>query len=101
MITVPRIVSVLGEFAKTTRYYNLDYLTGRRDRGRDPLVAWTDDVARYLMSDYPARLRQRDEDWAEVADELMGGRAIVRNESSVSQRPVGVSADRQDSGRLR
>jgi hypothetical protein len=76
-----RIVAVLTEIAKITRYYNLDYLTGRRNRGRDPIEAWTDEVARYLMSEYPARLRRRDEDWAAVADELTGNWTVVRQES--------------------
>lgn len=76
-----RIVAVLAEFAKATRYYNLDFLLGASKLGRDPIVAWNDDVARYLMSEYPARLRQRDEAWAREADALLAGRALMLQET--------------------
>jgi hypothetical protein len=76
-----RIVGVLAEFAKATRYYNLDYLLGSKNPGRDPITAWNDDVGQYLMSEYPARLRRKDEEWATEAEGLLAGRVILRQET--------------------
>jgi hypothetical protein len=58
-----RIVNFLAEFARATRYYNLDYLVGARRIGRDPLDAWAKDVASYLVKRYPASRRARDAEW--------------------------------------
>lgn len=80
-VLASRIIGVLGEFNSQTRYHNLDFLVGRTKLGRDPLEAWADDVARYLMSDYPARLRRRDEAWADEASQLLDGRIVMRHTS--------------------
>ena len=87
-----RIVGVLGEFAKATRYYNIDSLVGAKDLGRDPLTAWTDEVARYLMSGYPMRLRRRDEGWAAGTDQALGETSIVRQET-VDGNPITTLSD--------
>jgi hypothetical protein len=76
-----RIVGVLAEFARATRYYNLDYLLGSKKPGRDPIVAWNDDVGQYLMSDYPARLRRKDEELAAEAEVLLADKVILRQET--------------------
>lgn len=78
---VRRIVDVLAEFAKKTRYYNLDYLVGAHQLGRDPLEAWATEVGAYLLRAYPDRLRQRDEDWATFVESTMGDRAAVLQEA--------------------
>jgi hypothetical protein len=72
-----RIIHVLAEFATSTRYYNLDYLIGAKRLGRDPVQAWADEVGRYLIADYPARLRMTDEEWAADAEILLGDRSVV------------------------
>jgi hypothetical protein len=76
-----RVIRVLAEFARTARYYNLDYLLNAKKLSRDPIQAWNDEVALYLMSDYPARLRRKDEEWAEEAQTLMASHALVRQET--------------------
>lgn len=76
-----RIIGVLAEFARSTRYYNLDYLVGSKSIGSDPVKSWATEVGRYLVGSYPERLRKRDEDYAEVAEALVGDSASVLQES--------------------
>jgi hypothetical protein len=80
-----RIVNVLAEFARATRYYNLDYLVGARRIGRDPLEAWAQDVASYLVKQYPATRRVRDEKWAAEAEQLLKGHVILLQETETGQ----------------
>lgn len=75
-----RMVSVLAEFATQTRYYNLDYLVGAKSVGRDPLEAWATEVGAYFLSDYPDRLRRRDEQWAEDVECILGDSSAVLQE---------------------
>ena len=79
---VRRIVEVLAEFAKKTRYYNLDYLVGAHQLGRDPLEAWAVEVGAYLLRQYPDRLRKRDESWAAFVESTMGEYAVLLQEAT-------------------
>lgn len=94
-----RIIKVLSEFARSTRYYNLDYLVGARGIGRDPIEAWATDVGQYLATTYPARRRTRDEEWAREAEELLGDCTVVLQESE-SGRPIRTVQESVLHGRL-
>lgn len=51
---VNEIMTILAEFAKSTRYYNLDILTGDSE-GSDPIEKWARRVAPPILADkYPA-----------------------------------------------
>jgi hypothetical protein len=80
-----RIVGCLSEFARATRYYNLDYLVGAKRIGRDPLEAWAEDVADYLSKGYPNRRRLRDKKWADEAEKLLAGHALVLQETEAGR----------------
>ncbi len=45
------IISVLSFFAKTTRYYNLDFLAG--DNTKDPILAWDENVKQKVLELHP------------------------------------------------
>jgi len=81
-----RIVRFLAEFARATRYYNLDYLVGARRIGRDPLEAWAEEVAGYLAQQYPARRRRRDMELADEAEQLLRNRVLLLQETESGRR---------------
>lgn len=78
--TATRIISVLSRFARSTRYYNLDLLSGAQNLGDDPIDAWSSEVHRHLMSGYPARRQQQDRALAQGLEEAMGSMSIIRFE---------------------
>lgn len=71
------IVEVLGEFARRTRYYNLDYLTGSGNIDDDPLKMWWSTVGTYLLEGYPASRRSKDEQAAAFYEATLGKHAFV------------------------
>lgn len=74
-------LTVLGDFAKGTRYYNLDLLTGAAGVAskRDPIEAWYTDVAiPILKGHYSPRRAQKDAAYAEFVGHLLEGKALVR-----------------------
>jgi len=73
-------LGVLTDFARATRYYNLDLLTGKADihASRDPIEAWYLDVGRRILSRpksqrYIARAQRN----AAAVDTLIGERTFV------------------------
>jgi hypothetical protein len=44
-----RLVSLLTDFAVQARYYNLDYLTGRKQAGMEPLVRWDKEICTEIV----------------------------------------------------
>jgi len=77
-----RILAVLTEFARVTRYYNLDVLTGADpDAGRDPIAAWAVEVGRVLEDRQSPARRQRDERDAATMQRLIGDRTVLLQET--------------------
>lgn len=80
------IVRVLSDFAKSTRYYNLDYLTSDGGgNGRDPVEAWFTEVGGVLEANYPPGRRVRDEADAAVVHELVGPNTLLLQETENGQ----------------
>lgn len=73
------IVEVLCDFAKTTRYYNLNLLTNANTRlASDPISAWHKLVGLpILQKHYKSQQQSRDIEWADFLQATIGGSSIV------------------------
>jgi hypothetical protein len=75
------IVQTLNEFARNTRYYNLDLVTGGKAarNSRDPLVAWNDRVIQPIIEKHykPARRKRIDKD-AGIVSAMLADHTVVR-----------------------
>lgn len=74
------IISTLSEFATTTRYYNLDLLTGgdKTARHADPLKTWYERVIEPILSKhYSTVQRKKHIENAHAVEETMGSWAKV------------------------
>ncbi|MDQ0935993.1 hypothetical protein [Streptomyces turgidiscabies] len=71
-------VSFLAEFAKTTRYYNLDVLSGKAP-SLDPVARWFHVVGKPLLAKRPARQTLRNEAQARTVAELLKDKMIIRS----------------------
>ena len=58
-------ISFLSEFAKTTRYYNLNILTNSGGSQHDPIKTWNSDIGELILQQYPLKQKSR------VPDELI------------------------------
>jgi hypothetical protein len=68
------IVGFLSRFAKSTRYYNLDYLSGTNHAGSDdPIKEWFERVGGVILNKHYTRaMQKRDEEWGEMDDSMLG-----------------------------
>jgi hypothetical protein len=75
----PEITRCLSEFAKLTRYYNLDLIVGGRSaRSPEPINAWWENVGSLVLKErYSERIKLRDSQQAEVMEALLGPFASV------------------------
>lgn len=71
-------VLFLAEFAKTTRYYNIDVLSGKAP-SLDPVARWFHVVGRPLLAKRPARQMLRNEVQARAVAELLKDKMIIRS----------------------
>ncbi len=78
------IEEVLSEFAKKTRYFNLDYVSQHVQKARDPLAEWWDKVARpILVKHYPPALRAKDErKWRSVVRMMESDSFVLHHDES-------------------
>lgn len=60
-----KFISFLSDFAKTTRYYNLNFLTNGNKGQSDPIKTWNVDVGNLILKTYPLRGKRK------VPDELI------------------------------
>jgi hypothetical protein len=75
------IIVFLSRFAKSTRYYNLDFLAGRSQpkSSIDPIAEWYADIgSQILAANYSKRARERDKHNAGMMEALMGPISMVR-----------------------
>jgi hypothetical protein len=77
-----KIIIFMSRFAKSTRYYNLDLLTGalRNDSGSDPIGEWFRDVGEPILKKHfkprqEAKVRQN----AQIIENLIGQYALVHH----------------------
>jgi hypothetical protein len=77
------IVQTLSEFAKASRYYNLDYLLGRAPAAAvDPIAAWFSRVGKPILAKhYSSRRHAEDEQQAAALKEFLGDSVAVRSHS--------------------
>ncbi|MEH0417272.1 hypothetical protein [Streptomyces sp. B21-083] len=71
-------VKFLAEFARTTRYYNLDVLSGKAP-SLDPVARWFQAVGKPLLEMRPARQTLRNADKASTVGKLLEGKIIIRS----------------------
>ncbi|MBU4230986.1 MAG: hypothetical protein L6277_16360 [Desulfobacterales bacterium] len=73
------IVETLTEFAKLSRYYNLDLIIGREAKQiPEPIGAWWQRVGQpILQKHYTKRQREKDEAQGKIMHALLGGITIV------------------------
>jgi len=74
------IIHVLTEFAKYSRYYNLDYLAGRAKQSvEDPVATWFGCVGSPILEKhYTQRRREWDAERASALREAIGGFTMLR-----------------------
>lgn len=66
------IVETLTEFAKSSRYYNLDFLTGVKKQFPEPVSAWWRRVGQpILQKHYSQRQRKKDEEQSKFIHNLL------------------------------
>lgn len=73
------MIRVLTDFAKSSRYYNLDYLTNGKSKAiGDPIAAWYSDVgAPILAQHYKAKSEAKDRRLATEAEAKLGASTKV------------------------
>jgi len=54
-----KLILFLSDFAKTTRYYNLDLLTNTCRNQYDPIKAWNADIGSLILKKYPLRKKSQ------------------------------------------
>lgn len=54
-----KLISFLSDFAKITRYYNLNFLTNSEINQHDPIKTWNTDIGRLILKEYPLRKKNR------------------------------------------
>lgn len=59
-----KFISFLSDFAKTTRYYNLNILTNSGSGQHDPIKTWNSDIGELILKEYPLRRKSK------IPDEL-------------------------------
>lgn len=67
-------ISILSDFARGSRYYNIDVLTGKEPTA-DPVARWFTEVGMPLLE---ARRRTPDVKWAKLVDNEVGDRVQIR-----------------------
>jgi len=97
------IVQCLNEFAKLTRYYNLDFLTGgQAARVPEPVGAWWKRVGEPILSlHYKRGQREKDRAEANRLNELMDGRVSVLAHSETGDSMNDITALVQRAGATR
>lgn len=73
-------LDILSDFARRTRYYNIDILVGARgvEQKRDPVEAWFTEVGGWILRNkYPRGRAKRDEEIARQAEDFMGEHSMV------------------------
>lgn len=72
------IVETLTEFAKSSRYYNLDFLTGGRRPFPEPVGAWWRRVGKpILQKHYSQRQREKDEEQSKLIHDVLSEHTMV------------------------
>jgi hypothetical protein len=89
---------VLAEFAKSSRYYNLDYLARGSASGEDPVGAWFARVGGpILLKHYPKQRQARDKRVARAAGRVMSDSWFVLHKSE-SGSPINSIAEMLEHG---
>jgi len=76
------IISFLSKFAKTTRYYNLNYLGSASDTDelKDPIREWFERIGKKVFEKhYSMEERRIDAEHASAIQQVMGNYALVRH----------------------
>lgn len=76
------ILKFMSSFAKTTRYYNLNYLVGGNAAGTsvDPVADWFNRIgSKILARHYSERQKSKDLRSAELMEAALGGYALIRH----------------------
>jgi hypothetical protein len=95
------LISFLSKFAKSTRYYNLDFITGSRNANcsRDPIAEWFDVVGgRILEKHFSARQREKVKHNAALIESTLGPVATVMYTSESGSPLTSVAAASEQTG---
>lgn len=66
-------LNIISDFAEFTRYYNLNILVGssRVDKQREPIEAWFDDVAAWILQNkYTQHQAKSDKQFARLSGQM-------------------------------
>src|SRR6266496_1296135 len=80
------ILIFLDEFARKTRYSNLDTLTGRRSSG-DPLMKWSKLSKRVFNKDVPREVKQNLKNQVIAISQILGSNTVVMA-SDLERKPL-------------
>lgn len=75
-----KALSILAEFATTTRYYNMKMIVGEKgvESQRDPIAAWMAEIGEWaLRTKYSERRAREDQEHADRAELALGAHSIV------------------------
>jgi hypothetical protein len=86
------IITVLAEFAESSRYYNINYLVGARQLGRDPLKAWNAEVRSRIADRYPKKKLDIMVQRADEIQTVFGGAVGLLQHAESETRISGMSA---------
>lgn len=70
---ISKIISLLSSFARSTRYYNLNCITGKKAHEEEPLKAWTNEVLAEIESRHyqpPTKTKERLKELSETMKEF-------------------------------
>jgi hypothetical protein len=93
------ILQAFSDFAKVSRYYNLDYLAkGSASAVQDPIAAWFARVGSPILTKhYSRQSKSRDKGTALAAQELMGAASFVLHKSEIGS-PISSIAEMFEHG---
>lgn len=60
-LLIRKIVNFLTEFSMSTRYYNLDVVTGSNPRGNEPLAHWDNEICSIILKRYLISKKKKQE----------------------------------------
>lgn len=81
-----RLLSFINDFAIRARYYNLDYLTGKKQSGAEPLARWDEEICTEIVRRHyrPNRKRIALKQEVERIEEIMSVRAALEDGTMIS-----------------
>ena len=79
-----KVINLLSDFAKETRYYNLDIITGKTSSKAEPLNEWDSKINTEILNRHYRPSKKRLEE-IKLMTELLNGHMLVRHEDETGK----------------